>query len=300
MKRIVLSFAAVFFLPRALWASGLSATMGEVLLRNLQPGATYHLTELLKFPLRVTYEGDKPVGLGLSSVLPDAKEGKEGYEAIPDPGWIRVNPSEFQLEGSTTIESNVSIALPEDESLRGKKFIVYVWAQTLGSGKGVSLGLGTKSRLLITVAKEKVEGSTAPAQSYMSFKLDPPAVAFKNIRPGRKIQLHKLLKKKFRIQNYGGQTKKFSLKAVSGASLDMSPPQETQWGPESTEIKISPQEMTVDPGGEKNFKVALNIPDEPASYGKKFHYLLRVTPEGTGMTSGILLRIDLETAAQTR
>ncbi len=278
----------------------LSATMGEVLLRNLQPGATYHLTSLLSFPLRLTYSSEQPAAIVIRPSLPEEAEMKAGYDPIPDPEWVRLEPSRFRVEKSSVVESNVTIAIPNDESLRGKKFIVYLWSQTMGEGKGIALGLGAKSRLLLSIATEKSTAATnVPAKSYMHFELSPSAVHLPNVQPGKNYDLRKALGKDFLVKNTGAEDKKFRLEIIAADSLDMSPPRDVQWGPAKTEFKITPADMKVKKRGSKKFNVSFKIPDEPESYGKKFQYLLRVTPEGVGMSSGILFRIGVETAKKS-
>ena len=103
------------------------------------------------------------------------------------------------------------------------------------------------------------------------------------------------IRKTFYIDNYGKEDKTFKLEFLDGRSLDMSAPSGMEWGPADTEFKISPSHFKVKAGEKKKYKLSLKLPDKPEYYGKKYHYMVRVTPEGTGMTSGILLRINLAT-----
>jgi hypothetical protein len=272
--------------------------MGEVLLRNLQPGGTYNLTSLLKFPLRVTYTGENSLTLIMEPSMPEPNEMKEGYEVIPSTSWIVLEPSTFEVEKTTTVECSVTISIPNDSSLLGKKYIVYLWSRTLGKGKGVTLGLGVKSRLLISMAKEKAEVTTTPSSSYMSFRIEPASIEARGVRPGKKVKLDKFVGKGFYVENFGPDKKSFTLYMIQGNSLDMDAPRGTEWGPEDTDFNVSPVAMNLEPGKRKRFEVAMTIPDRPQSYGRKFHYILRATPEGRGMSSGILFRINVNTVSE--
>lgn len=296
MRIIFLLILFLCSLPYQSLAGSLKATMGEVLLRNLQPGATYHLTELMRFPLRLTYEGGQPITFKVTPVTPvGTEEGKEGYDSIPDPNWIQADPSRFDLRQSATVESNITISIPGDESLRGKKFIAYLSVETGGPSRGLAVGMGTKSRLLFSIAKEKVESSSVPAQSYMDFDLDPPMVRLSGIQPGKPLKLDKILRKEFYLHNFGREDKRFFIGAITGKSLEMDAPKGAEWGPEETRFQISPSNIKINAGKKKAFHVSMKIPDVPSVYGKKLHYILRVTPEGSGMTSGTLFRITAET-----
>jgi hypothetical protein len=277
----------------------LVATMGEVLLRNLQPGATYHLTSLLKFPLRISYEGKKNMTLLVNAAQPqDGEALKPGFEAIPDLSWVETSPTQFDLHGASTVEVNVSLFIPADEKLRGKKYAVSLVSQTMSKGeKGLSIGMGTRSQLLISIAKEKATSlSKTPASSYMSFRLEPGSVGLKGIRPGQRIEVGTYAKKELQIQNFGDEKKKFTLEIVRGEALDMTAPRGFEWGPESTVFEIVPTQAKIKKGRSEKYQVFMTVADQPAMYGKKFLYLLRVTPEGVGMSSGILMRINVETA----
>ena len=293
--KVLMSFALICFTTAGWAQERLASTMGEVLLRNLQPGQTYKLTSLLKVPLRVTYEGENPMTILIDPVPPGTGEMKEGYEAIPSTGWITLEPGSFEVGGSSVVESNVSITLPDDDSILGKKYAVYLWSRTMGQGKGFSLGLGVKSRLLITVAGERALPSQGEMSSYMDFRLEPGSIQLNAARPGKWVKLRKEIGRNLTVHNMGGRDMEFVVTQVPGSSLDMTPPSGTEWGPDGAEFKVSPVKMKIGAGKSNDLKVSMRIPDEERHYGKRYHYLLRVTPEGTGMTSGILFRVTVNT-----
>lgn len=274
----------------------LSSNMGEVLLRHLQPGTTYDLTTLLQFPFKVTYEGNSNMLLKLDPVLPEKNEKKEGFENIPDLEWIKMSPDIFEIKGSTVIHSNVTITLPNEDALLGKKFIVYLWSRVSKKGGGFGMGIGTKSRLLLTIAEKKNKSENSIlGSSYMGFKLEPGMVTLKKVALGKKIKALKNVKGELKIINFGSENKEFKMEIVDGSALGMKPPEGMEWGPKETEILIKPNKAKIKSGKSKKVKMVLKLPKQEEFYGKKYQILLRVSPIGEGISSGILFRINLET-----
>ena len=283
-------------------ADHLSVTMGEVILNNLQPGATYDLTAMMKFPMKIAYEGKRRITVEVKPSKPSPEEKLQaGYVPIPDANWIHVDPSLFQMNGSSAVSTNVTITVPDDESLRGKKFVGYIVTQTAEQKKrgGLDIGPGAQGRLLISIATQKrAGGEPKKMSSYMSFRLEPQAVYATNVKPGRKIVLSQVAKKPLQVQNFGNENKQFTVERITGDSLGMTLSGARQWGPADTQMEVQPSSMKVRKGKSKDYDVSLTVPDVPSSYGKKFLYLVRVTPEGVGMSSGILLRINVDTASK--
>ncbi|KKR68757.1 MAG: hypothetical protein A3I11_07590 [Elusimicrobia bacterium RIFCSPLOWO2_02_FULL_39_32] len=302
MKQIPL-FISLFSLNFSLLQAGerLSSNMGELLLRHLQPGTTYNLTTLLQFPLEVMYEGSSEVVLKLDPVFPEENERKEGFENIPNLEWIHVNPNIFETKGSTVIHSNVTIAIPNETALLGKKFIVYLWSRVTKKGGGFGMGIGTKSRLLLTIAEKKNDTENfMQGSSYMGFKLDPGIATLKKAPLGKKIKALKNSKGSLKIINFGSENRDFKMEVIDGNSLGMEPPQGMEWGPKETEISIKPSKAKIKAGKSKKVKINLKLPEDEQFYGKKYQYLLRVSPNdvGEGISSGILFRINLETVSK--
>lgn len=138
-------------LPLSLYASGLSTTFGEVKVENLKIGREYSMEEAVEFPLRVKNTSSEEIELKIEVLYPKDTELKEGYQTIPDISWIALKQDYFILGPGGEARTDVVIKVPDDESLFGKKYQVYLWSRTIGR----SLGVGLKSRLLFTIAGEE-------------------------------------------------------------------------------------------------------------------------------------------------
>lgn len=133
------------------FAAGLSTGFSEVTLENLEIGKSYSTNEVAGLPLAVVNTGDRSIDLRAELLLPEKSELKEGYEAIPDLNWIELKQKEFfKIEPKQTATTDVVIHIPNDKQYKGKKYQVYIWSHTIG----MQIGVGLKSRLLLSIKNE--------------------------------------------------------------------------------------------------------------------------------------------------
>ena len=92
--------------------------------------------------------------LKMELLFPEASELKEGFEAIPDLGWIKLDKAEFTgIKPGEAATTDVIISIPDDRQYQGKKYQVFIWSHTVGR----SIGVGLKSKLLISIIEEAKE-----------------------------------------------------------------------------------------------------------------------------------------------
>ena len=129
-------------------AAGLSTGFSEVILENLELGKVYSTKEVAGLPLVVVNTGDEAVDLKIELLLPQESELKEGFEPIPDLGWIKLEKTEFKnIKPDEAATTDVIITIPDDEQYLGKKYQVFIWSHTVGK----RVGVGLKSKLLFTI-----------------------------------------------------------------------------------------------------------------------------------------------------
>lgn len=136
-------------LSSSLYGEGLSTTFGEVKLENLEIGKAHSMEELGAFPLIVENTSEGEIELKVEALYPKEGELKRGFEPIPDISWVDLERDYFILGPGEEAKTDVAINIPDEETLLGRKYQVYLWSHTVGR----SLGVGLKSRLLFTVAK---------------------------------------------------------------------------------------------------------------------------------------------------
>jgi len=134
-------------------ADGLKTTFGKVDLGNVPMDTEYSMRKDAKFPLVVESKNDYGIQLKVEVVKPLPGEVQEGYEAIPDAGWITLEKDFFTLEPFGKAETDIKIKIPKDKKYAGKKYHVFIWSHVIGE----SLGFGVNSKLLINVSNDDTE-----------------------------------------------------------------------------------------------------------------------------------------------
>ena len=133
-------------------AAGLSTGFSEVNLEGLDIGKSCSTKETAGLPLIVVNTGEESLDLKMEVLLPEAQELKEGFEPIPDLGWIKLEQTEFKGIGhNDSAATDVIITIPDDKQYLGKKYQVFIWSHTVGR----NIGVGLKSKLLFSIAKDK-------------------------------------------------------------------------------------------------------------------------------------------------
>lgn len=133
---------------RASAAAGLSTKMGDLRVENLAPGRSVDLVAEGAGAYEVTNRGDAAASIAVEPLVPTSETLLEGYEPLPDPSWVRVEPSTHVAPAGTTVSSRIVLALPQDGGLAGRKFQANLWARTTGE----TVGVGVLSRLRLEFA----------------------------------------------------------------------------------------------------------------------------------------------------
>ncbi len=134
------------------YAAGLNTSFSEVTLEGLEVGRPYSTKEAAGLPLIVVNTGKEPVDLKMEFLTPDVSELKDGYEAIPDLTWVRLDKYEFKnIKSQQAAVTDVVISVPPGEQYKGKKYQIFIWSHTVGR----AIGVGLKSKLLFSIKGEE-------------------------------------------------------------------------------------------------------------------------------------------------
>jgi hypothetical protein len=130
--------------------AGLYAT-GEIVLRDLQPGADSSMTGLFGrvYQVRSTFETSVEL-----KIAPEYAEGASlgpGCEKIPDISWVRVEKGLVTLVPGGSVSTDIRVSVPNNNRYRGRKYQFYIVSETLPKGTGMVYGVGIKSRMIFTV-----------------------------------------------------------------------------------------------------------------------------------------------------
>lgn len=149
LKIFFILFLILWLSPHpVLEAAGLSTGFSEVTLENLEIGKSYSTKEVAKLPLVVVNTGNEPIDLKIELLMPQSEELKEGFQAIPDLGWIKLEQTDFrEIQPNEAATCDVIISIPGEAQYQGKKYQLFIWSHTVGR----RIGVGLKSKLLFSI-----------------------------------------------------------------------------------------------------------------------------------------------------
>lgn len=149
MKMLLILICWIFLSSQLVYAFGLSTTFGQVKVENLPIGQAYSMAKDGDTPFTIKNTSDIEVELKIETLIPKENELIEGYEAIPDTGWIEIEEDTFTLPPESEVSTDVIIRIPDNEKYKGKSYQIYIWSYTTGG----AIGVGLKSKLLISIAE---------------------------------------------------------------------------------------------------------------------------------------------------
>lgn len=133
---------------------GILVRGGDVILENVTPGISYDLYSR-GYSFGVKNGGEAPVSVIIEPAIPKKSECSSGYEPIPDPGWISLEPSEINdLCPQCFKPVRVVLHVPDREEYKGKHYQVFLYVREkppLLPGGGVGLATGFKASLRFSV-----------------------------------------------------------------------------------------------------------------------------------------------------
>ncbi|MBI4060605.1 MAG: hypothetical protein HY403_04175 [Elusimicrobia bacterium] len=261
-------------------AVGLSTNFGNVWVANVPMGSTVSLRDLTGVVYRVTNTGLNAEDVEVSPIRPDASREPvwQGYEAIPDPGWIRLAQDKFYLAPGQEGVSDVFMNIPKDERYLGKKFQVWLWARNVAKDRFLAVGL--KSRILIQVAstlqtqEEKKKSEEVIAN--LDFHLNPPLISLSAPR-GEKIAVQERLGKAFKLINLTDKAMRIKVSSLRPGISGQSAPTGVKEGAAHW-LAPDKERLTVEPNSVLVIPFSLHIPKD-AGKGK-FFLVLKADLEG--------------------
>ncbi len=261
-------------------AAGLRTKFGEVVVSGLKIGQTYSLKDLVNLPYSVVNTGDEEVDLLLEVIPANGDVLKVGYEAAISTNWVTLNTKRFTVAPNREVSTDLTIAIPNDAALLGRRFQIDIWARTQSSHGMFAVGM--RSRLLIHVdstppteeeMKRKFVQKNLPA---LDFTLLPTMGTAEGVALARKVDLRKERKVSIKIINPNETALNFRIRSMPNWESLLK-------APAGYEDAYNPQWLTpakdvvkVDGNSISETGLFLNIPEKPEHRGKKFFFSVSV------------------------
>jgi|CXWL01.1.fsa_nt_gi hypothetical protein len=281
-------------------AAGMRTKFGEVVVSGVKIGQTYSLKELVNLPYSVVNTGADEVDLILDVIAVSSDTLKIGYESVTSTSWVTLNERLFTVAANREVSTDLTIAIPNDTALLGRRFQSDIWAHTRSS-RGM-FAVGMRSRLLIHVdstppteeeMKRKFVKKNLPA---LDFTLLPTYGKADGVPLGRKIDLRKEHKVGVKIINPNETALNFRLRSIPNWESLLKAPEgyedayNPQWlAPAGDIVKVEGNSIS-------ETGLFLNIPDNPMHRGKKFFFSVSVEILEAEIPMRVYYRLFVHTA----
>ena len=273
---------------------GIAARFGDVVLEGIQPGHTYNLREQVSLPFAVENRGDAETTIYIEMALPREGTMAKGYEAIPDPGWLKAIPDKLTVAPHALGYCDLLLSVPDDPALQGKNYQITIKARTAPSGM-LALQVENKLRFSIGPGPESLQAEKKlKAMQKLDFDITPKAIYLKDVPLGRRYDAKKEGQKTIRIANFADADL-----AVTLASHDWDRrfdlPEGYEPMPVNDWISFKTSTVTVSAGEIGQALFYIQVPDEPKNRGRKFAAFIR-----TGLEAGFWLDSPVQVFFETQ
>jgi len=274
----------------------------DVIMEYVQPTKVYNLRTMRNLPYRVVNKSDGPVDLSIQVEIPPKEQLKPGYEAIPDPSWVKLSPNHLKLAAGEEGLADVILQVPEGAQYTGHHYQAHIICQTADAPPGeqtaLAFGITLASRLRFSV------GTAGPDEirrmqkkgiyQMLNFTLEPDLQFVPGfIEPGQRVALDEK-GVQLSLVNRSPQKLNFSVKPVS-APAGMGPAAGYELGNPAW-IKTVPESLKVPGESIRSAKLELNLPNDPSLRGKRFMFVIQAGLEGRDIPVEVFSRVYVSVA----
>ncbi len=273
-------------------AGGLRCSVGEVVIENLAIGHTYSLSSLANLPLSVTSTTEGTVRVAIEPLVPDAVELRSGALAIPDRRWATALPDTLDLEPQQTRAADMSLAIPNDPALLGKRFQVTFWTHTMPR-EGELLAFGLKSRIIFSISPTADAADVQPTGD-LSLSLQPAEFKVKALSSGKTYRLEKASSEPLKVRNTSNHKVSVELRAMSFESAGATLRPDDAELLKAAQVRFEPDSLTLEPGEERTITGAVTMGPGKALRGKNLVCVISAAISGQAVQTQIYSRLRAE------
>ena len=283
-------------------AAGLRTKFGEVVVQGLKIGSTYSLKDLVNLPYSVVNTGDEEVEILIDTLTARGDELKTGYEATPSTGnWVKLAQTRFTAAPNREVASDLTIAIPNDPALLGRRFQADIWARTR-SMRGM-LAAGMRSRLLIHIDSvpptedELKKKFAAKPLANLDFTLLPTHGTAEDVPLGVRLDLRKDRKIAVKLINPNDQKLHFRIRSIPNWESLLARPEGFEDAYNAQWLKPAKEVVAVEGNSISETGLFLEIPDLPENRGKKFFFSVGVEVLEAEIATSVYYKLYVHTRA---
>lgn len=263
---IVLTLGVVLCMAYSVSAaqSGLKTNYTKFIADNLPIGHTLSMKKIANAPLMVGSNYDVPVIITIQPKLP--KKLQPGYEAIPDPSWIRIEADTVTVPANSSVELDVMVSIPDDPKYFGKKYQCDLNIYTGGDAEVRGMfryGFQITGMFLFSVAPGRNEEALASAMqspANAQYTITPPQVVLWNVKAGQTVEVKSQENKWLELANTSRKKQTYRLASVNPADTGFSIFEGSHFSGNTDDVIIAKDEITLGPGGKRPLQLKIKVP----------------------------------------
>ena len=263
-------------------ALSLRNAKAEAFLGDMRPGSVVVLSSAAGGPLSVENAGAEPVTIEASVEQSPPKKLKDGFDPLPDLGWVEINNRVREVDVGKSWSPDVRLKVPKDRRLEGGlyQFDFLFKGRSPGGGGGltvrtaVTLAVGEKD-----VGEKDVGGARdGPTEG---LTLSPKKARIEGIPIGARVPARSETFRALKLANPGDKPLTVRARAVRAR------PGETRledgWtpAPNPSWLKTGPP-LTVPAGGVAQAAFELEIPRQRRYLGRSWAFTVAVDDDDGG------------------
>jgi hypothetical protein len=287
----------------AVFAGGISTTCGSMYLGNLKIGQSYSLKRLLGFPYNATYKGAWLVTMNIYVEKP-FKSTSDGFDPIPDAGWVSLERSTFALDPFQVAETDIRIDIPNDEQFLGKKYAVMIIPQTSAAayaGGGVALGTALECILRLEIAgkpptpEEIRQLKKQQMGQIMQTSITPERIFITEAPIGRNVDLKTEYGESLRIVNSTDFDCSITMEQLPADVIGVFPqagykvPEKQEW------LKFGKKKFNISKNQIIEIPMSLNLPKDKVGKGEKLYFTTKVLVRSKIRETNYIVKVYVET-----
>ncbi len=270
-------------------AGGLRCSVGEVVIENLAIGHTYSLRSLANLPLSVTSTTEGSVRVSIEPLVPDAVELRAGVLPVPDRRWATAVPDTLDLEAQQTRAVELSLAIPNDPTLLGKRFQVTFWTHTLPR-EGELLAYGLKSHIIFSISPTADAADVQPTGE-LSLSLQPAEFNIRTLARGKSYRLEKASAVPLKVRNTSNHRVSVELHAMSFESAGATLRPDDAELLKAAKVRFEPDSLMLEPGEERTITGAVTMDPGKPLHGKNLVCVISAAVSGQAVQTQIYSRL---------
>lgn len=275
-KTLVVMVLIAIFLPLYVFAAGLTANFGEVVISNLRIGQQFNTRQKANLPYVIKNVGPRDIEIKIDVLVPKPNKAKSGYQPIPDKSWLKLEKDFFHIPPNGEVSTDIIFDIPNDKTLLGKKFQVVLNPYTY---EGI-LKIGVNSNILFTIDIEEgpypIVLGAKEFQQKKTFELSPLETTIDNLALGKKVSLQSVYKASLVVTNTTDQEVRFFMNTIRVKDSQAKLKEGYEDTPDPDFLTFSEDVFKLKPKESKTVKLYLNFPKDDKYAGKKYMFLIAV------------------------